>query len=135
MTNDRKRPGQATRAFNRFAGRVAGKRAMPVWALVHHVGRTSGKSYATPVAVFPAPGAFYVALPWGRGTDWVRNLRAAGGRGELRLGRRVEAFAATELEDAGIVDALDDAARTLGFAPQAQTLEVHGLCAKCAGAG
>jgi deazaflavin-dependent oxidoreductase (nitroreductase family) len=79
MTNDRKRPGQATRAFNRFAGRVAGKRAMPVWALVHHVGRTSGKSYATPVAVFPAPGAFYVALPWGRGTDWVRNLRAAGG--------------------------------------------------------
>ena len=42
---------------------------------------------------------------------------------------------ATELEDAGIVDALDDAARTLGFAPQAQTLEVHGLCAKCAGAG
>ena len=26
----------------------------------------------------------------------------------------------------------DSAARALGFAPQAQTLEVHGLCAKCA---
>lgn len=40
--------------------------------------------------------------------------------------------AATELEDAGIVAALDTAARALGFAPQAQTLEVHGLCARCA---
>ena len=42
---------------------------------------------------------------------------------------------ATELEDASIVDSLDSAARALGFAPQAQTLEVHGLCAKCAQAG
>ncbi|WP_256646467.1 Fur family transcriptional regulator [Thermomonas paludicola] len=40
--------------------------------------------------------------------------------------------AAIELEDASIVASLDDAARALGFAPQAQTLEVHGLCAKCA---
>ena len=41
--------------------------------------------------------------------------------------------AATELEDAGIVATLDAAARALGFAPQAQTLEVHGLCERCAG--
>ncbi|GAB1408238.1 transcriptional repressor [Thermomonas brevis] len=40
--------------------------------------------------------------------------------------------AAIELEDASIVAALDAAARSLGFAPQAQTLEVHGLCARCA---
>ena len=39
---------------------------------------------------------------------------------------------ATELEDAGIVESLDAAARALCFAPQAQTLEVHGLCARCA---
>ena len=39
---------------------------------------------------------------------------------------------ATELEDASIVATLDAAARALGFAPQAQTLEVHGLCADCA---
>ncbi len=39
---------------------------------------------------------------------------------------------AIELEDASIVAALDTAARKLGFAPQAQTLEVHGLCARCA---
>ena len=38
---------------------------------------------------------------------------------------------AIELEDASIVRKLDDAAKALGFAPQAQTLEVHGLCARC----
>ena len=42
--------------------------------------------------------------------------------------------AAIELEDASIVAALDAAARSHGFAPQAQTLEVHGLCARCAAA-
>ena len=41
--------------------------------------------------------------------------------------------AAVELEDAGGVSALDARARELGFLPQAQALEVHGLCAKCAG--
>ena len=40
---------------------------------------------------------------------------------------------ATELEDASIVASLDASARALGFAPQAQTLEVHGLCAERAG--
>ncbi|RMH93562.1 transcriptional repressor [Lysobacter pythonis] len=39
---------------------------------------------------------------------------------------------AVELEDEGVVAALDARARSLGFLPQAQTLEVHGLCAKCA---
>jgi Fur family zinc uptake transcriptional regulator len=39
---------------------------------------------------------------------------------------------ATELEDPRIVESLDASARSLGFVPQAQTLEVHGLCADCA---
>ncbi|TWG94050.1 Fur family zinc uptake regulator [Luteimonas sp. J16] len=39
---------------------------------------------------------------------------------------------AVELEDADVVAALDARARALGFVPQAQTLEVHGLCAECA---
>jgi Fur family zinc uptake transcriptional regulator len=32
-----------------------------------------------------------------------------------------------------VVAALDERARALGFVPQAQTLEVHGLCARCTG--
>lgn len=39
---------------------------------------------------------------------------------------------ATELEDERIVESLDARARAMGFTPQAQTLEVHGLCAECA---
>ena len=39
---------------------------------------------------------------------------------------------AIELEDVSIPDLLDAQARALGFAPRAQTLEVHGLCANCA---
>jgi Fur family transcriptional regulator, zinc uptake regulator len=39
---------------------------------------------------------------------------------------------AIELEDEHIVGALEKRARGLGFAPRAQTLEVHGICADCA---
>ncbi len=41
---------------------------------------------------------------------------------------------AVELEDRDVVAALDARAKALGFQPQAQTLEVHGLCARCAAA-
>ena len=40
---------------------------------------------------------------------------------------------AVELEDRDIVRQLEARAKELGFKPQAQTLEVHGLCANCAG--
>ena len=39
---------------------------------------------------------------------------------------------AVELEDEQVVATLDAQARALGFSPQTQTLEVHGLCAECA---
>ena len=42
---------------------------------------------------------------------------------------------AVELEDKQVVAALDERARALGFAPLAQTLEVHGLCARCSESG
>ncbi|WP_242108476.1 Fur family transcriptional regulator [Luteimonas aquatica] len=39
---------------------------------------------------------------------------------------------AVELEDLEVVAQLEERAKSLGFRPQAQTLEVHGLCARCA---
>jgi Fur family zinc uptake transcriptional regulator len=39
---------------------------------------------------------------------------------------------AVELEDEHVVGTLDAQARALGFSPQTQTLEVHGLCGDCA---
>ena len=73
------RPPASALRFNKLAVRLAGHRLIPLWARLSHTGRTSGKPYETPVAVIPTDSTFIIALPWGRGTDWVRNVRAAGG--------------------------------------------------------
>jgi deazaflavin-dependent oxidoreductase (nitroreductase family) len=72
------RPPAAAKQFNKVAVHVAGRRYVPVWAVLRHRGRRSGKEYATPVAVIATGTTFVIALPWGRGTDWVRNVTAAG---------------------------------------------------------
>jgi len=43
--------------------------------------------------------------------------------------------AAVELEDERVTALLVEQAQALGFVPQAQTLEVHGVCARCSDAG
>jgi deazaflavin-dependent oxidoreductase (nitroreductase family) len=58
---------------------LAGRRLIPIWAVVHHRGRVSGRDLAVPVAVLPTADGFIVNLPWGAGTNWVRNVLAAGG--------------------------------------------------------
>jgi deazaflavin-dependent oxidoreductase (nitroreductase family) len=60
-------------------------------------GRRSGDWRTTPVNLLEHRGHRYLVAPRGT-TEWVRNLRVAQG-GELRVGRRVERFAATELSD------------------------------------
>ncbi|MFC7751960.1 nitroreductase/quinone reductase family protein [Tsukamurella soli] len=67
-------------------------------------GRTSGQWRTTPVNPLALDGRRYLVAPRGV-TQWVRNMRVAGG-GELRLGRRAEAFTATELPDADKVPVL-----------------------------
>jgi hypothetical protein len=58
---------------------LAGRRFFPIWAVVHHRGRVSGRDLSVPVAVTAAPGLFVINLPWGARTNWVRNVLAAGG--------------------------------------------------------
>ncbi|MFF8812264.1 nitroreductase/quinone reductase family protein [Streptomyces pactum] len=60
-------------------------------------GRTSGEWRTVPVNPLPLGGHRYLVAPRGT-TQWVRNLRAAGG-GELRVGRRAEPFTAVEITD------------------------------------
>jgi deazaflavin-dependent oxidoreductase (nitroreductase family) len=60
-------------------------------------GRKSGEWRSTPVNLLSYEGKQYLVSPRGQ-TQWVRNMRVAGG-GELRVGRRVEAFTAQELPD------------------------------------
>jgi deazaflavin-dependent oxidoreductase (nitroreductase family) len=73
------KPPRAAKQFNKVAVRLAGRRILPPWALLRHRGRMSGTEYAIPVAVIPTDASFVIALPWGRETDWVRNVRAADG--------------------------------------------------------
>jgi deazaflavin-dependent oxidoreductase (nitroreductase family) len=47
-------------------------------ALVLHTGRKSGKPYRTPVGVARTGDGLVVALVYGRESDWVRNVLAAG---------------------------------------------------------
>ncbi len=71
-------PPKATRFFNKLSVRLAGRRFVPFWVVLRHQGRKSGKEYSVPLAVIPSDKTFVIALPWGRGTDWVRNVQAAG---------------------------------------------------------
>jgi deazaflavin-dependent oxidoreductase (nitroreductase family) len=67
-------------------------------------GRKSGEWRSTPVNLLTLEGERYLVAPRGQ-TQWVRNLRVAGD-GELRVGRRVEAFNASEVTDADKVPIL-----------------------------
>jgi deazaflavin-dependent oxidoreductase (nitroreductase family) len=60
-------------------------------------GRKSGEWRTTPVNLLVFEGNRYLVAPRGH-TQWVRNLRVIRA-GELRLGRRVERFVATEIGD------------------------------------
>ena len=58
-------------------------------------GRTSGQWRTVPVNLLVLDGQGYLVSARGE-TDWVQNLRAAGG-GEIRRGSRVQPFTATEI--------------------------------------
>ncbi|MGV9713482.1 nitroreductase family deazaflavin-dependent oxidoreductase [Gordonia sp. NPDC003424] len=57
------------------------------WAMVEHVGRTSGRRYSTPVMAWVDGERLSIVLVYGRHTDWVRNVLAAGQFGVIRKSR------------------------------------------------
>ena len=61
---------------NRITSRFAAR--LPGFGILTHVGRKSGKLYRTPVNIFRAPEGFLIALTYGRESEWVRNVIAAG---------------------------------------------------------
>src|SRR5437868_8812202 len=69
----------ASRMLNPLVLLLAGTRLMPLYGVLEHRGRRSGKVFRTPVVVRPTTDGFIVPMPWGEGTDWYRNVRAAGG--------------------------------------------------------
>ena len=79
----------------RFAGRSPG------FAIVEHVGRSSGRRYRTPVNVVRLEGGFLIALTYGSTSDWVRNVFAAGGATLVYRGARIEVVNPRIIEEEG----------------------------------
>ncbi|MDH3680213.1 MAG: nitroreductase family deazaflavin-dependent oxidoreductase [Acidimicrobiia bacterium] len=48
------------------------------WQVIHHVGRSSGRSYRTPLEAHEVDNGFMFTLVYGSRSDWVRNVMAAG---------------------------------------------------------
>lgn len=61
--------------YNPLIMKFAGRR---LYAVVHHIGRRSGKRYATPVVAEQTTHGFVIPLPYGSDADWCRNVFDAG---------------------------------------------------------
>lgn len=55
-----------------------------------HVGRSSGKTYRTPLDAHPLPDGYLLIPMYGPRTDWLRNVLAAGSARLLLGGKEVE---------------------------------------------
>ena len=58
------------------------------FAIVEHLGRKSGKAYRIPVVAWVDGDRLTIILAYGRNTDWVRNVQAAGNFGLIRKNER-----------------------------------------------
>jgi deazaflavin-dependent oxidoreductase (nitroreductase family) len=100
MSHDNyRKPGWFTRhIFNRIVA-IATRAGVSIWGsrVLQVRGRKTGELRETPVNLLTYQDGRYLVAPRGV-TQWVRNLRAAGG-GTLRLGRHAEPFHASELTD------------------------------------
>jgi deazaflavin-dependent oxidoreductase (nitroreductase family) len=61
-------------------------------------GRRSGRNHQTPIAVYRYERRRWLVSIFGD-SGWVANIRAAGGAGQLRRGRRIEPITVTEITD------------------------------------
>ena len=93
------KPARSSNAFNdsvawltRLGISVLGSRVLYVR------GRSTGELRSTPVNLLTSGGARYLVAPRGV-TQWVRNVRAADGEAQLRVGRRSEDVRLVELAD------------------------------------
>jgi len=99
-------PGWFTRAiFNPLVAFLT-RRGLSIWGSreLRVRGRKTGEWRATPVNLLTLDGHRYLVAPRGQ-TQWVKNLRVSG-NGELRVGRKIEPFEATELADDDKTDVL-----------------------------
>ena len=106
MSDHYQEPGWFTRRVFNPTVALLTRAGISVWGSreLRVRGRTTGEWRTTPVNLLTLDGEHYLVAPRGV-TQWVRNLRVAG-TGELRVGRRVDDFRATEVVDADKVPIL-----------------------------
>jgi deazaflavin-dependent oxidoreductase (nitroreductase family) len=89
---------RAARVLNPIMLPLAGKRWNPIFAVLEHRGRKSGRQYATPVAARRVDDGFVISLAFGAQVEWYRNF-AAGQGGTIRWRGRVYPVGAPERID------------------------------------
>ncbi|MET0727589.1 MAG: nitroreductase family deazaflavin-dependent oxidoreductase [Acidimicrobiales bacterium] len=99
-TTHYRRPGWFTRnIFNRLVA-AASRLGVSLWGsrVLEVPGRRTGSPRQVPVNLVVLSDRSYLVSARGHG-EWVRNVRANGGRLDLLLGRRRTPYAARELAD------------------------------------
>jgi hypothetical protein len=77
------------RHLNAVQARLAAAGVGPKWLVVLEVtGRRSGKTISFPAVIADYDNGRYLVSMLGEDTNWVRNVRASGGRAVLRHGDR-----------------------------------------------
>lgn len=101
------------RATGPIMSPFAGRRFFPLWAILEHRGRKSGRLYRIPVVARRTPDGFIIPMPFGEGTDWVRNVLAAGTCAIVWKGRRYQADQAETIGTEDAAPAFDRVQRRL----------------------
>lgn len=84
------RPNWIARILNRASAIMASTGLMATSGMVtlEVTGRATGRTISLPVAVIVVEGQRYLVSMLGEDVQWVKNVRAAGGRAALRSGGR-----------------------------------------------
>lgn len=84
------RPNWIARGLNRLWATVASSGASANLGMetLEVTGRTSGRIISLPVVLAVVDGQRYLVSMLGENVQWVKNVRAAGGRAALRSGKR-----------------------------------------------
>ena len=69
------------------------------WQVIHHVGRSSGRPYRTPLDAMEVDDGYIVTLVYGSRSDWVQNVLTAG-RAKLEVDGETIDVVEPELIDA-----------------------------------
>ena len=85
------RPNRVARVLDRCTAALYGLGIGPGYLLVLEVsGRRSGRIFELPLVMADVNGESYLVSMLGERTNWVRNVRAAGGNASIRHGSREE---------------------------------------------